>query len=426
MKTPLYEDNHLLVVEKPVNMPVQGDISGDRDLLTALKGYVKEKYAKPGEAYLGLVHRLDRPVGGVMVFARTSKAASRLTKQFASREAKKRYVAIVRGDPLPEALLTDYLVKDEAANTTHVCAEGTPGAKKAMLQYALLGKSGDTALLDITLYTGRPHQIRVQLAHAGLPILGDQKYNPSPVPGEQIKLFSYALTLRHPTLGEEMTFFATPKGPGWEAFGPQIALLPALRTCRGVGLDDGLLVVDKNAAVEVETDLVNDLATLFPGVRPVHRLDANTLGLTALALDESTEERLKALFYNHAVRKTYHALVKGRPRDTESLIHYITKDADAATVHICPSDAPGALRCELGLRVLQSGGETSLVEIDLRTGRTHQIRAQLAAIGCPVLGDDKYGDRELNRACRARTQRLLCKRLTIEGKTYESLRELTL
>ena len=124
----LYEDNHLLVVEKPVNMPVQADMSGDPDLLSALKAYVKEKYEKPGEVYLGLVHRLDRPVGGVMVFARTSKAAARLSAQFASHEAKKRYVAVVSGRPESETTLNDFLLKDETSFSSAVVPEGTPGA----------------------------------------------------------------------------------------------------------------------------------------------------------------------------------------------------------------------------------------------------------------------------------------------------------
>ena len=172
----LYEDNHLLVVEKPVNLPVQADSSGDEDLLTLLKAYLRARYDKPGEAYLGLVHRLDRPVGGVMAFAKTSKAAARLTAQFHSHEAKKRYAAIVAGHPKPQESLTDWLYKDEATFSSRVVPAGTPGAKEARLRYALIGQAQETALLDIELDTGRPHQIRVQLIHAGYPVYGDQRY----------------------------------------------------------------------------------------------------------------------------------------------------------------------------------------------------------------------------------------------------------
>ena len=147
----LYEDNHLLVVEQPVNMPVQADASGDPDLLSCLKRYIKEKCGKPGEVYLGLVHRLDRPVGGVMVFARTSKAAARLTAQFASHAAKKRYVAVVTGDPLPEAALSDWLLKDETTFSSAVVPEGTAGAKLARLRYCCLAKRVNRALLDVEL-----------------------------------------------------------------------------------------------------------------------------------------------------------------------------------------------------------------------------------------------------------------------------------
>ena len=166
----LYEDNHLLVVEKPVNLPVQADSSGDEDLLSLLKAYLRSHYGKPGEAYLGLVHRLDRPVGGVMVFAKTSKAAQRLSAQFNTHEAKKRYTAIVSGRPDAQEHLTDWLYKDETTFSSRVVPRGTDGAKEARLSYSLLGQAEKTALLDIELYTGRPHQIRVQLLHAGYPI----------------------------------------------------------------------------------------------------------------------------------------------------------------------------------------------------------------------------------------------------------------
>ncbi|MGN0784087.1 MAG: RluA family pseudouridine synthase, partial [Candidatus Aphodomorpha sp.] len=206
----LYEDNHLLVVEKPVNVPVQADVTGDDDLLSMCRRYIKEAYNKPGEAFVALVHRLDRPVGGVMVFARTSKAAARLTAQFKGHTAKKRYAAVVEGCPPAGKRLVDYLLKDERTHSSAVVPEGTEGAKRAELRYQKLAECGGRALLDIELFTGRPHQIRVQLAHDGYPILGDQRYNPAAKPGTQICLWAYALTIQHPTLGEEMTFFSLP------------------------------------------------------------------------------------------------------------------------------------------------------------------------------------------------------------------------
>ena len=421
----LYEDNHLLVVEKPVNMPVQADMSGDEDLLSAAKAYIKQAYHKPGEAYLGLVHRLDRPVGGVMVFARTSKAASRLSAQFAAAKAQKRYAAIVCGKPESEAVLSDWLLKDETSFSSAVVTQNTPGAKSAKLSYALLGRQDERALLDIRLFTGRPHQIRVQLKHAGLPVAGDQRYNPGARPGEQIKLWAYALTLTHPTLGEEMCFTCLPHGEGWD-FAAQIEALPAFRVCRGVYRDEELLVVDKNKGVEVEEALLGELSSLYGDVRPLHRLDANTEGLVAFARSEAAERRLLAAFFAHEPEKTYHAIVRGTIHEPGQLVHMLQKDAAGATVRVVQPDAPGAMRAALAYRPLAADGEKSLVEISLETGRTHQIRVQMAAIGHPVLGDDKYGDRAFNRAHHIKTQCLLAKRLTLEGRQFESCRELTL
>lgn len=422
----LYEDNHLLVVEKPVNMPVQADSSGDPDLLTALKAYVKEKYHKPGDVYLGLVHRLDRPVGGVMVFARTSKAAARLTAQFSNHTAKKRYAAVVCGRPCAEATLSDWLRKDEATFSSAVVTEGTEGAKPARLHYATLAVNSGCALTDIELYTGRPHQIRVQMQHAGFPLYGDQRYNPEARPGQQIALWAYALTLQHPTLNEPMTFYSAPQGEAFAAFPAQTAMLPAFAVCRGVYLDDDLLVADKNAGVETEGALTAELNTLFENVRPVHRLDANTMGLICFARNDAAQARLECCFAGHHLEKIYHAIVCGTPPKQGRLIDWVVKDAEQAQVRICKEDERGAMRCELAYRLLQSDGERSLVEIQLMTGRTHQIRVQMANAGFPVLGDDKYGDRAANKRFNCRTQQLLAKRLELEGHSFESLRELTL
>ena len=418
----LYEDNHLLVVEKPENIPVQADASGDADLLSIAKAYVKEAYHKPGEVYLGLVHRLDRPVGGVMVFARTSKAAARLTAQFKDRRAEKRYVAIVDGDPQPNAECVDWLYKDESTNTTHVVAEGTPDAKKAILRYRTLAKANGTALLDVSLLTGRPHQIRVQLSSRGLPIKGDMRYHPQAKPGTQIRLWAYKLSLLHPTTGETLTFFSTPP---WTEYPTALRLLPAEKVCSGVYCDDELLVVDKHAGAEVEGELIGELSAIFDPLYPVHRLDANTEGLVVFARTEPMRDRLLDAFYRHETEKVYHAVTVGCPKDGR-YVHYAHKDADGAFMRLCRKDDPDALRMESEVRVLDRRGSLALCEVRLLTGRTHQIRVQLAALGCPVLGDDKYGDREANRRYRKRRQMLLAKRLTILDHTFESCKQLNL
>ena len=420
----LYEDNHLLVVEKPANVPVQADASGDEDLLTACKGYIKEKYAKPGEVYLGLVHRLDRPVGGVMVFARTSKAAARLTEQFSAHRARKRYAAIVEGSAPGEGRLADFLWKDERTNTTSVVPEGTPGAKLAKLSFRTLAREGDLSLLDVDLQTGRPHQIRVQLSHAGFPIHGDQRYNPAAQVGEQIRLWAYALTIVHPTLKEEMTFYALPP---FGEFPTAVKYLPAFRAGSAVYEDEDLLVVDKNPGTEVETDLLSELSAIRSPLFPVHRLDANTMGLVVLAGTEAAEADLLDAFARHETGKVYEAILVGAPKaPTGTLVHYGLKDEARAYMRLVDKDTPGALKMELSYRIVETRGGLSKAEIRLLTGRTHQIRVQMAALGCPVLGDDKYGDREANRRYRQKRQLLLAKRLTVAGKTFESTRELTI
>jgi len=420
----LYEDNHLLVVNKPANVPVQADASGDEDLLTACKGYIKEKYGKPGEVYLGLVHRLDRPVGGVMVFARTSKAAARLTEQFSAHRAQKRYAAIVAGDAPGAARLFDWLLKNESTNTTAVVPAGTPGAKAARLSYRTLAREKGLSLLDVQLQTGRPHQIRVQLSHSGFPLLGDQRYNPDARPGEQIRLWAYALTIAHPTLKEPMTFYALPP---FGEFPTAVRYLPAFRACSAVYEDEGMLVVDKEPGTEVETDLVSELSPIAAPLYPVHRLDANTMGLVALAKTEAAEARLLEAFARHETEKIYEAILVGVPEQRSGkLVHYGLKDEAHALMRLVPQDTPGAVRMELDYRIVETGNGLSRAKIRLLTGRTHQIRVQMGALGCPVLGDDKYGDREANRRYRQKRQQLLAKRLTVAGKTFESTRELNI
>ncbi len=203
----LYEDNHLLVVEKPSNLPVMEDDSKDEDLLTLLKKDLKERYNKPGEVYLGLVHRLDRPVGGVMVFAKTSKAASRLSAQVSSHQLfQKEYHAVVTGMVKKADTLEDELLKDHRTNTVKSVKKGTAGAKHAVLDYEWVQTSHPLHLVKINLKTGRSHQIRVQFSSRNMPLWGDQRYNKQAKAGQQIALWATKLTLIHPTTKEVMSF----------------------------------------------------------------------------------------------------------------------------------------------------------------------------------------------------------------------------
>jgi len=202
----IFEDNHLLVVEKPVNIPMQEDDSKDQDLLSICKEYIKDKYNKPGNVYLGLVHRLDRPVSGVCVFARTSKAASRLSKQVQDHTTfKKQYLAIVDDNGLKdEGHFEDYLLKDQKTNTVKVNKNG----KLAILDYEVLKRKDNLALVKVYLKTGRSHQIRVQFASRNHALWGDQRYNPKAKVGQQIALHSYKLTFKHPITNEELSFIS--------------------------------------------------------------------------------------------------------------------------------------------------------------------------------------------------------------------------
>lgn len=209
----VYEDNHIIVVEKPVNIPSQGDKTCDIDMLSLVKQYIKEKYNKPGEVYLGLVHRLDRPVGGVMVFAKTSKAAARLSEQVRSKEFKKNYLVISDGKFDKETgTLENYLLKNERSNTSKIVDENTKNAKFAKLDYEVLkyNEEIDLSVLKVNLHTGRHHQIRVQLAGINHSICGDQKYG-TRGRGKQICLWAYELTIYHPITKEEMTFKVLPE-----------------------------------------------------------------------------------------------------------------------------------------------------------------------------------------------------------------------
>ena len=212
----LYEDNHVIVVKKEPNIPSQADKTEDIDMLTIIKEYLKEKYNKPGNVYLGLVHRLDRPVGGVMVFAKTSKAASRLSNQVREKIFKKKYLAVVDGKfETSNGILEDYLYKDERNNISKVVNKDKKNSKIAKLEYEVLtyNQVKDLSLVKIKLYTGRHHQIRVQLAHAGHSIFGDQKYG-TRGNGKQIALWAYELTIQHPITKQELTFKCLPESNG--------------------------------------------------------------------------------------------------------------------------------------------------------------------------------------------------------------------
>ncbi len=202
----VYEDNHIIVCIKPFNVPSQADSSGDTDMLTILKSYIKEEKQKPGNVYLGLVHRLDRPAGGLMVFAKTSKAASRLFSQMQSDEFEKRY--LIRTFRTPEVSSGEWMdyLKKETGNFVRVAEDGEGDAKHSKLRYRVLHTENDgTALVEVTLLTGRSHQIRVQFASRGYPLIGDARYGKG---GTQLRLWSAHLGFSHPTRGERLAFDA--------------------------------------------------------------------------------------------------------------------------------------------------------------------------------------------------------------------------
>lgn len=208
----LYEDNHLIAVFKPAGVLVQGDETGDRCLMAEVKDYLKEKYQKPGNVFLGLIHRLDRPVSGVILFAKTSKGASRLSEQFRAHTSKKIYHALVIGVPKnPAGTLVHWLSKDERKNKVEVFGRETDGALRAELDYAVERTIGKNALVKIILKTGRPHQIRAQMAAMGNPIVGDIKYGaPAALSDKSIALCATALTFQTATTDETKTVAVEP------------------------------------------------------------------------------------------------------------------------------------------------------------------------------------------------------------------------
>ena len=208
----LYEDNHIIVVVKPHNVPSQEDASGDEDMLTKVKKYIKEKYDKPGEAYVGLVHRLDRPTGGIMVFAKTSKAAARLSEQIRNNKMKKTYYAVTMAIPqIRQSNLVNYLKKNEKENIVKIVPQSENNAKKAELSYKVLQTDEENALVEVKLITGRGHQIRVQMAGINCPLYGDNKYGKEKVKmSSNLGLWAGRLEFLHPITKQVLTFVCSP------------------------------------------------------------------------------------------------------------------------------------------------------------------------------------------------------------------------
>lgn len=217
----LYEDNHLIVVLKPQNLASCPDESGDDNMLDRVKGYVKQTYGKPGNVYIGLVHRLDRPTGGVMVFAKTSKAAGRLSEQMKTGDFDKKYLAVLVGAPHEESgTLVHYLKKNTVNNMVYLCPQGTDGAKLASLDYRILAKNDPLALAEVRLHTGRSHQIRVQMAGIAHPVYGDMRYGGEKAVKGKLALWAYSLSFTHPVTKERLRFLCEPpkKELPWNKF----------------------------------------------------------------------------------------------------------------------------------------------------------------------------------------------------------------
>ncbi len=227
--TVLYEDNHLIVVVKRPNQLVQGDATGDSDLLSEVKEYIRVKYNKPGEAFVGLVHRMDRPVGGLLCFARTSKAASRLSEQVRTHTMRREYVCAVRGETPDDFTLRDWLKKDEKNNMVTVLPEYLKAqGKEAVLHGHTVESRGGLSLCAIRLETGRAHQIRTQMAHFGHPLWGDARYGDGKS-GQQIALWGMRLSFDHPISGDRMVFIApAPRTGGFASFTTQLDTLENL------------------------------------------------------------------------------------------------------------------------------------------------------------------------------------------------------
>lgn len=215
----VYEDHHLLIIDKPHEVLSQEDSTGDPDVLSLCKSYLKRELDKNGGVYLGLIHRLDRPTGGLMVLAKTSKAAKRLSKQFRDRTVQKVYYAVVQGDPPENRVLIHHLSKNRDTNIVESVPPGDPEGKRAELSFRMLERSEEMRLLAVHLHTGRPHQIRVQLAAEGYPIWGDYKYGLQQPDGRTMALRSVEIRFIHPVRQEEMNFkLLPPASEPWDRF----------------------------------------------------------------------------------------------------------------------------------------------------------------------------------------------------------------
>ena len=219
----IFEDNHLLVINKDAGVLVQGDKTGDTPLSDLAKAYVKEKYQKPGEVFMGVIHRIDRPVSGLVLMARTSKALERMNEQFKNREIEKKYLAVVRNRPPANAgNLVHWLIKNPETNVTKAYEKEVPNSMRSELNYKLIGELDGFYLLDVNPITGRPHQIRVQLASMNCPIVGDNKYGyPRGNKDKSICLHAHQVKFMHPVKKEEMQLFAAlPLDPFWQKIYP--------------------------------------------------------------------------------------------------------------------------------------------------------------------------------------------------------------
>ena len=207
----LHEDNHIIVVLKPQGVASCPDESKDENMLDAVREYIRTAYGKPGNVYVGLVHRLDRPTGGVMVFAKTSKAAARLSEQMRSGDFEKKYLAVLAAVPKePQGKLVNYLKKNAVNNMVYLCPPTTDGAKLASLEYRVQDEKGGCTLAEVKLHTGRSHQIRVQMAGIGCPVFGDMRYGGEHAKKGNLALWAYSLTFTHPVAKERMRFMAEP------------------------------------------------------------------------------------------------------------------------------------------------------------------------------------------------------------------------
>ena len=217
----LHEDNHIIVVLKPQNVPSCEDESKDKDMLTVIKEYIKIKNNKPGNVYVGLVHRLDRPTGGVMVFAKSSKAASRLSEQMRTGDFEKKYYTVLVGTPREsKATLTNYMKKNPINNMVYVCPQTVEGAKFAELEYRVIQEVGGYSFTEVKLHTGRTHQIRVQMAHMGTPVFGDMRYGGENAKKGKLALWATSLSFTHPVSKERLCFKVEPPKDSipWKAF----------------------------------------------------------------------------------------------------------------------------------------------------------------------------------------------------------------